>query len=381
MPDLPRPIDYVSIFLDELVAKLGTRVDTHEGSRWDALAGGIAQMAMRVNKVQVDGFDAHTRENAKGTDLDDYCRSGPLRRLPSVASRGEATFARATFAYGATDIEAGHQIRVPFEGRSVVFEVRETTQVLPTALSVSVPIIAITPGADTNVGSVTSGIANIDTLDDTTLLPTAVSVSGGANEELDDELRERQRFYEQSRQRGTRAAIALGALMVNGVKHVVVASRDDQHLGAEGVVYVADRDWVTTDTMIDEVTTSLEGYRGLRALSVRGMTNQDVTITGELEMMQALSAYNTATIRSAALQRILDYFDKRKAPFEYSLTSIAGRMERAHDEVMRATISDPTVSAVNPLSPTTIAISGFPATLTRYRTSAALVSLTIKGPV
>jgi hypothetical protein len=147
------------------------------------------------------------------------------------------------------------------------------------------------------------------------------------------------------------------------------------------VVYVADRDWVTTDTMIDEVTTSLEGYRGLRALSVRGMTNQDVTITGELEMMQALSAYNTATIRSAALQRILDYFDKRKAPFEYSLTSIAGRMERAHDEVMRATISDPTVSAVNPLSPTTIAISGFPATLTRYRTSAALVSLTIKGPV
>lgn len=380
---LPRTIDYVTIFLNSLKGSLGSKVDTNEGSRWDALGGGLGQMFVRANKLQIEHFDAHTRERAKGQDLDDYCRNhGPIRRFGAKKSWGSATFARATATFGATSVPVGHQVRIPFEGRSVIVKVTAARPLGVGELSVTAPVEAITEGPDANVGNVTAGLANVSPLEDTTVLPTAVFVSGGSAEENDDELLVRQRLYEEGRQRATDAAIALGALMVNGVKHVVVAKYEDTtgRRGGQGAIYVGDRDWVSTPEMLSAVAASIEKYRGMQAVTVLGMTNSDVTITATITMMRPVTSYDLEAIRTAAVARVLEYFNNRKATHEYSTTSIAGRIERAHDEILTVALSAPVSSVANPLAPSALALAGFPATLTRYHTKASLINLTIKGP-
>ncbi len=377
---LPRAADYVSVFFDELSARLGSAVDLSEGSQWDALGGAMAQMFVRSNRVQMEAFDAHTRETASGTDLDDYCsKRGPITRFAASKAKGICEWQRLTAGYGATKIEAGHQIRAPYKGKTYVFEVLGTKSVGAAALSVVADVQAILAGPESNVGQQSAGVVNLDPLDDPTLLPFVMLVSGGAPAETDDELRYRQRLYEQSVERGTTAAIELGALMVPGVKKVVLAMRDDAHLGGQGRIYVGDRDWYTSDTMIRDVAASLESYRGLRSISVGGMLNSDVTIEGTLEMARPLAAYDAEDIRLTAVKRIVEYFDNRKTPYEYSVASLIGRIERAHDEAVRATLTAPATSTTNPLSAAALAIGGFPLTLTRYRTNASLINLEIKG--
>jgi len=384
MAQQPRVTDYVSVFLDELQRKLGSRVDTNEGSRWDALAGGFGRMFIRSNQMQIAMFDAHERERATGVDLDAYCeRRGPIRRFGSQAARGFCRWERTSAAFGATQIDAGHTIRVPFGGKSHTFRVLYDTPVSVSATSAEAYVEAVTPGSDANVGTISSAgiMANIDTLDDALLLPTFLQVSQGTPEELDDELRERQRLYEEGRERGTRPAIALGALMVNGVKHVVLAARDDNHYGGQGRVYVGDRDWNSTDLMRSDVATSIEEWRGMQSISVGGMANIDVTVVADVEMADAIAKYNIEDIRATAVRKVLEYFDNRKTPYEYSPTSIAGRIERAHDDILRVNVTSPSTAAPNPFAPSQLVITGFPETLTRYRTNASLINLTFKSPL
>lgn len=378
---LPRVTDYVSVFFDELRARLGSTVDLSEGSQWDALGGALGAMFVRSNKVQLEAFDAHTRETASGTDLDDYCsKRGPIVRFPASKAKGICEWIRATAGFGATSVPAGHRIRAPYQGKTYVFEVLGTKGLGASELVVVADVQAILAGAESNVGQQSAGVVNLDTLDDATLLPNVMLVSGGSPAETDDELRYRQRLYEQSFERGTLAAIELGALMVPGVKKVVLAMRDDAHLGGQGRIYVGDRDWYTSDTMLRDVAAKLEDFRGLRSISVAGMLNSDVTIAGTLEMARPVAAYDAEEIRLAAVRRIVEYFDNRKTPYEYSVQSLAGRVERAHDEAVRATITSPATSTTNPLSATALAVSGFPAYLTRYRTHASLINIEIKGP-
>jgi uncharacterized phage protein gp47/JayE len=377
---MPTPIEYVSLFLDDLKGRLGSKVDTNEGSRWDALAGGFAQMFARANLAQAQAFDAHVRERATGKDLDDYCSThGPIRRLGSNKSHGFVAYHRASAAFGDTELAAGFQVRVPFEGKSYTFEVTTRTPVPAGETDITTRIQAVLDGADSNVGLVTDGVVNVVPADDPLLLPAGVSVSGGTPPETDDELRERQRLYEEGREGATRAAIALGALNVPGCKKVVLALADDSHLGARGVIYVGDRDWNTSDTLIEQVAASLEQYRPLGSLQVLGMQNSDVSIVAELEMQRPITAYDPNALRAAAVRNVLDYFDRRGAPYEYTVQSIGGRLERAHDEVLHANVALPSAGVVNPLSPTALALSGFPAVLTRYRTKASLITLEIKG--
>jgi uncharacterized phage protein gp47/JayE len=379
---MPQPIEYVSVFMESLRASpIGTRVDTNEGSRWDALGGALAQMFARANRAQVEAFDAHTRERSKGADLDDYCRNnGPIRRMPASKPKGYGSWERASTAFGATEIPLDHEVRAAFDGKTYVFRVIERTPVGLLATSVTARVEAVLDGPDANVGTLTAGsLSNGATLADPLLLPVQLAVSGGTPEETDDELRERQRLYEEGTEKGTRPAIALGALMVPGVKKVVLAIRDDSHLGAQGVIYVGDRDWNSSGTMIEAVAASLEGYRGLGPIDVRGLASTDVTIAASLEMLRPATSYDPEALRAAARRNVIAYFDTRGAPYEYTVQSIGGRLERAHDEVLRATVSAPAASVPNPLSPTMLAISGFPATLTRYRTNASLITIDIVG--
>jgi hypothetical protein len=295
------------------------------------------------------------------------------------------TFARATFAAGAGEVTAGTEIRVPYNGKSYVFVVRENTPIASTELSIAVDVDAQQAGAASNVGTVSSALAltgNPAPLFDPTLLPTSVTVAGGADGEDDPELRTRQRLYERGKRGGLAASVAYGALSVNGVKHVVLATMRDPHRGVLSAVYVGDINWDSTQSLRDDVAVALEDWRAWGASSdVRGIAQTDVPIIATMQMIEPIAFYDVNALRTAGVQACVDYFDRRKDPYAYDLSMLKGRIARVNDEVASVVLAAPTAGVSSPLSPSELKTTGrLPSVLTRYRTKRSIITVDVEGP-
>ena len=395
--ELPQVVDYVKNWFDEIEARfvaagLGTRVDRHEGSVFDVLGGAFGAGLVRCQKVINDAFDSHTLEGASGVDLDIYVtRRGPISRRDASFARGYARITRpASGAAGTLPGPSagvlGQEIRVPFNGKSVLFQVAADTLYPASATSIDVPIIAETAGADGNVGIVSGGAiftGSPAALFDPTLTVGQVAVSAGMDKESDDLLKQRQRLWEQVRLGSGKARIFLAALTVPGIAHVVLADGTDSHIGGFAVAYAGDQDWASTPTVLAEVATAIDTARALGpSVQVFGLANQDVTVQATVEMVRPLTNYNLATLRQACTQKALDYFSTRSDPFTLSSRSLGGRIERANDDIAKVVMFLPadTDDVTSPLAPSAIALRGIPNPLVRFATDPSLVNLSFAGP-
>lgn len=391
---MPTPTQYAQDFLagvrGRLSAAAAARINLTEGSKWDALAGGIARVMTRLDSVEAAAFDAHVLERAVGPDLDTYCANhGPVRRLGAAAAHGPLTLARAGFTAGAGAVYAGTVVSVPFNGTSQLFTVDVDTPVGATSLSVSVDVTASTPGLASSVGSVSGGLrltGQPAPLWDATLLPTAINAVGGVDEEKDPELRARQRAYEQGRHGGTIDAVRFAALSVPGVKHVVLASRYAWGSGGEGVCYIGDANWQSNDALISAVAVALESARAFGpGVNVRGMVTAPVTCAAVVTMARAIVNYDQVRLRALITQRVTDYFSTRVDPFAWSGTILAGRITHADDDIVAVvggtTVGgSPSSGATSPLTTAALLVSGgFPASLIVYTTDPSLVSVQLAG--
>lgn len=387
MAQPPRASELHGHFLSALQVSLGRKVDVRPLSRWNTLGAGIAQIGVRDNLVAVRAHAAAFLDTAEDTDLDTYCaRRGPVVRHAAAKAKGSYVLTRATAGGGAGTIYAGTEIRVPKaeDGRSYRFLATVDRSILSSALTVEIPCEAVDAGEASNVGTVTGGLALTGTpgpLFDTTLLPSSITVAGGYDVETDPELRERQRVYEQGRQKATMAAVIFGCLLVPQVKHVVAVNVRDPHLGSFCRVYIGDVNWESTETMLDDVATLLEAWRGMGpSCTVAAMTQSDVTVTATLRMARPIAFYDVNKVRAAAVKAVRDYFDARIDPYAYELAMIQGRLARVHDEVSSVTLASPVASATSPISPSAFAIGGLPSTLTRYRAPAENITIDVEGP-
>lgn len=390
MADQPSPSLLHAVFMQSLQRDLPPGVDARALSRFSVIGAGIAQMGVRTNLLSARAFDAALLDRCVGSEVDAYCAArGPVVRFPAAPSRGPATWRRATTTAGAGTIYAGTQFRVPYNGRSYVFRTLVDVTVKSTDTQVTVDAEALTAGADTNVGTQTlpfpgPGFALVDAtlMFDATLVPTSLTVAGGADAESDAEMKARQRLYERSRQRATQAAVMFGALLVNGVKHVVAVDVRDPHVGVFCAVYVGDVNWDSTSTMRDAVAASIEDWRGMgSAIDVHGITQSDVTVAGVMRMERPIAFYDIAQLRAAGAQLALDYFDQRVDPSAYDVSLLKGRIARVHPEVASVSLTTPLSSVASSISPSSIKLTGLlPATLTRYRTRAPLITLDVEGP-
>jgi hypothetical protein len=398
--ELPTTIEYVQDFFDEIDARfiaagLGARVDRHEGSRWDVLGGAIGSGLVRCQKVINDAFDAHTLEGSNGTDLDIYVtRRGPLFRQPASFARGYVRLTRLSTAGGGDTIPGpnsvtdalGQEIRVPFNGKSVLFQCAQDTLFPPSSLAIDLPIIAETAGTAANVGTVDSGAAFTSQpapIFDPTITVGQVSVSGGLDVESDDRLKQRQRLWEQVRLGSGKARVFLAALSVPGVVHVVLADGDDSHVGGFAVCYAGDTDWASTPTLLGDVALAIESARAMGpSIQVFGLTNSLVLVKATIQMVRSLTNYNLASLRAVATQKALDYFNQRADPFTLTSRSLSGRIERANDDISKVILANPTDTddVPSPLSPSAIALNGIPNPLTRFSTNSSLINLSFAGP-
>lgn len=397
MAEQPRASELHSYAMDALRARLAARgVDTRNLARYSAIFAGMAAMGVRSNKLVVEVFDEQVLDRATDDKLDAYCTlRGPVVRHVAAKARGVASFTRSVATAGAGTILAGTEIRIPnaSTGKSIVAIVKTDRAVASTELAAtSVEIEAQQEGEDANVGTVSTGLALTGlpaALWDATLQPTSVTLAGGSDVESDEDMRERQRLWERARQRCTLSAIAFGAKLVNGVKHVVLADIRDPHLGGWANIYVGDVGWQSTTTLRREVAVSLESWRGMGAsVNVRGLAQSDVTLNAKLRMARPIANYDILALREAGIVAALNFFDKRVDPYQYDATMLAGRLARVHDEVAKVTgtinsidIASVLASVSSPISPSKFKELGYlPSTLTRYRTSRSLVTVDVEGP-
>lgn len=381
MSRLPSAAEYESIFLDALQRRRPS-LNRRDNAAIKHLANALSKMIVRSDEAAVATLADGTLE-AEGPALDAYvARRGPVRRFAASKARGVVTLSRATIAAGAGPIPAGLEVRVPYQGRSVVAATRAAGAIGSTATSITLEVEALEAGAEANTGTVVSGLALTGApaaLFDATIRPTSIALSGGSPVESDVELRERQRLWERARQRGTAPAIAYGALTVNGVKRVVLAEMNDAHLGARAIAYVGDRDWNHTTPMLNEVATALEAWRAWGyPIEVRGITSADVAVTAALVMARSLANYNELELMASARSQIDAYFDSRRDPYAYDRTMLSGRIGRANDEISRVILEAPAASVPSPLARGAVWVDGYPTVLTRYR--AGVVTLALQGP-
>lgn len=388
MAELPRASDLHRDFLDGVEARLGSKVDRRNLSRWSVMGAGLAQAGVRSNIVVARTFDRQILDRCVGIEVDEYCTPrGPVRRFPSAKARGAMTLVRATTAAGSGEIPLGYEIRVPYNGRSYVFVTTASRSVGATDGTAGSPVTvdceAQLAGADSSVGTVAAGLAATGLpapLWDATLLPTSITVAGGTDEESDDEMKERQRLWESARQRATGAGIAFAARLVNGVKHVVIADVFDPHLGGWANVYIGDVNWQSTSLLRAEVAASLEAWRGKgAALNVRGLVLAEVTVSATLQMKRPVAFYSVSALREAGIVAAINYFGK--GAYEYDLEMLKGRLARVHDDVTKVTLTAPVSSVPSPISPSMFKASGYlPSTLGVFRTTRAKVTINIEGP-
>lgn len=390
--DLPDVNQLARDFFNGLRARRGDSIQYERLKVWDGWASGLSRLALRAILISGRRFDAAFLDRAGNgqttipNDLDDYCTArGPVRRFAKKAAIGTLTFARPTAGAGSGTILKGTEVRFAYKGTSYTYTTDLDLSIASTQLSIDVPCTASVAGAASNAdGGGTVGLTltgNGPAMFDATLKPSAISLSGGADDETNDELRERQRLWEQARERATDAAIAFGARLVNGVKRVVVAKAFDTRIGGYGYVYVGDVNWMATQSLKDAVAASLERWRGLTATPVSGFTTVDVVVNATLLMARPVALYDVTALKVAATAEILRYFNSRLDAYAYDITTLKGRIGRVHDEIAAVTLTSPTVSVQSPISPSALKASGgLPSRLTRYRATSANVLLDVVGP-
>ncbi len=395
MTALPRVGDYAGVMLDALQAQLGQSVDRSPLSKWDAIAGMMSAGNVRATQIVAAKFDAGTLDRSIGTDVDAYCAGrGPVRRFAAVSANGTVSFLRpGTGASGI--IPSGTQFTVPYNGNTIAYATTQDVTYFDSTPSAPVVVncAAVTPGAAGNLGSLIGSTGTVSSgllltgqpaaLYDTTIVPISVTVAGGADAESDDDLKVRQRLWEQSRQRGTDVAIAFAALQTPGVKHAVVAVREDIRYGSQAVVYVGDINYNTSATLLSAVATSIEAWRSFGpSAPVRSIVSTTVPVTIAATLAQPLVRYNTTALQLAMVQRVVDYFTSRVDPYAYDINMLRGRIARANDDINSVTLVTPTTSVVSPLSPSAVnAAGGFPASLVRYISDPSVILVSsLTGP-
>jgi len=271
----------------------------------DMLMAAIAAVADRAVGFASERTRATFLDGARGADLtklaDDHWN---IDRILAVKSIGSVSFTRSTTVTSGT-IFAGTVVAT--ERDSLGNEVQFTTNSdlffnVGVAGPLSANITAVVAG---KAGNVPSGkiIRIITNLFDTFTVTNSAATIGGAEEETDDQLRQRVRDFNTTLRRGTMAALEYGAKVVTTVKNATAVE------GSTGLVtvYVTDADGNSNAGMVADVTAELENWRCAGSLVL--VTGGALYTLNPIQITLAVrtgidTAEIAADVKSAIVERI-----------------------------------------------------------------------------
>lgn len=263
-------------------------------------AGGAA-MADRLTGWAAGRIKALFLDGANGTDLDVYGddRYG-IQRQAEVKATGQISLTRPTAAAGGGTVAAGSIVATARDSSGA--EVRFTTNVAvvfgAAELTKTVAATAEVAGVGGNVaiGAITRVVSTL--FDLTIVVANAARFAGGAEEESDDEYRERIRSFPFTLRRGTEAALVYGALLVPQVTKAAVITDSS---GAV-VIYVTDSTGASNAQMVALATAEIEKWAAEGALwTVTGGVVATANIVAVLTVRTGVDVNSIVTSVVAAI--------------------------------------------------------------------------------
>lgn len=381
--------------LRSLVDPGGTgAVDLSPGSRNDIMVSICVALATRVFQYTADRLTARSLATATGEDLDALVQD-VYQDVRKGANAATTTIYLQRVGTAATVVPFGSRFDVPATStqQGVSFTVSAD---VPVALNagVSVPVAVQVQCAQTGtIGNVaTSAITAIrDPLPDTSWTVAAVPAgaaafaAGGSAAESDDDFRARiqRSAFDDSKQRGTRAAIETGALRVPGIASVTAVEPNDGTV----LVFCGDVGYNLSSSLQSGVQVELENWRafGIPAI-VRPYTLVTVSISAVVYMQRGLSNYDVTTMQSTAVAAVKAYFAQRKRPDEFFGSAIASALSTTSDEVQQvllvsvSTSSSPAPDATGSVKRVADTAYGALTSMVRYVVTSTSVQVTIAPP-
>lgn len=355
--ELPTPAELAALAQQKLRAVLdptGTgAVDLAAGSRNDNMVSVNTALCTRVAQYAADRLTARSLATATGDDLDALVADIYQDRRKVANAATDFVWLQRT-GTTQTVVPVGSTFAVPATTtqQGVSFT---TTQDTPVAASAGVasPISVPVQCTQTDVvGNVQTSLITqiVGALPDTTWVVAGVPAgaqqfaAGGTPLESDAQFRARiqQSAFDDSKKRGTKAAILAGALQAPGVSNVTVVEPGDGTI----LVFCGDGSYNLSSAMQTAVQTNLENWRafGIPAL-VRPYTTIIVNILVTLYMQRGLQNYSTTGLAAQALANVTTYFANRQRPDEFFGPMIAAAVEAASAESQVAIFSSLTVAS------------------------------------
>lgn len=254
------------IFRTEFNARLGVDFAFAAFSEEDAMAGGVGVVAEQIQQYIEDTFRRVWIGGASGQELDvvalDRWR---LIRVPASRAGGGLLLARPSATPGAETITTGDEFQTAPDGEGNVRRVRATADFVMTGTSLTITVESTVTdrGGNSALGTFDSSIGSTKVtpfLDASITFTQPSAIAGGAPAETDEQFRERIRNFIRNRQRATVEAVIFAALSVGGVAS---AALTEDLINSPGIfnMFIADPDGRTSQTLIDAVFTTLNGWR------------------------------------------------------------------------------------------------------------------------
>lgn len=351
-------------------------VDLSPGSRNDNMISVNTALYSRVMQYTADRATARSLATATGDDLDVLVADiyQDTRKVANAAT-GYIYLQRDPSSTAATYIPYGSRFAVPATNTqpAVIFYATQDVTVAANTGSthqtpIPVPCQCVTSDETGNV-AISQITQILDTLPDTTwtlVVPTTYVplnssnfgtgvtanynpyMAGGASAEDDDTFRARiqQSAFDDSKRRGTRAAIQAGALTVPGVSHVTVVEPGDGTV----LVFCGDSSYNLSPTTQSAVQVELENWRAFGVPTiVRPYNVITVSINATMYMQRPLQNYNTSggpgSLQAQAVANIENYFATRQRPDEFFGNLIESAIASASSETQQVSINSITTSS------------------------------------
>jgi uncharacterized phage protein gp47/JayE len=247
-------------------------IDTSVGSVLRAVLEANASVGLWVQWLIMQVLSMTRAATSNGTDLDSWVADFGMARLAASPAGGQVVFSRVT-AGQATTIPIGALVRTGTSATDQVFAVSSDPTnsawtaagyaMATTNLSVTVPVVAQTPGTAGNVLAGTiiqmaTAIAGIDSVTNN------VAMIGGLDAETDSALRVRFSGFLDSRTRATAQAVGVAIASVQQGLSYTIAERVDTSgavRAGQFTVTVDDGTGSPSPALIAEVSTAVDAVR------------------------------------------------------------------------------------------------------------------------
>ena len=326
-----------------ITASSGKLVDVSVGSVLRAIIEANAAIVSWVQWLILLTLQTTRASTSAGNDLDSWMADFSLSRLPAAAATGMVTFSRLATAVPAR-VPAGVMVKTQDGSTSFIVTIDpahpawqvnlNTYSVDIGAVSLTLPVMAVTPGRSGNVlpntiTLIASALAGID------FVNNAAGITGGGDPETDEEFRRRFQNFFAARSRGTVEAIGYAVSQVRrDLKHVIQENTDAAGNIRMGniLVIVDDGTGVLPDALRASLAASIDTVRPVGTMiSIQPPEIVQVQILAVMEFPSSLSV---DTMRSEITVALQAYVNKRSIGGTLSISRMIQMLYQAQPGII-----------------------------------------------